>query len=182
MDDIMKDMKETLSKLREGADMPGLDVSSIAENYVETECRESLDECKTSKEREERKKKFVAHYVTGPGKTFIQENIDRIKFLYKQVTDSFDSLQSSVPNIMAANAVPSVITTGAATSVPNPAYSVIDNAQKKHALMAILKSITGFLEQLFSYAILIDFVLPGQVQTLVSVLAAITAALNAIPG
>lgn len=78
--------------------------------------------------------------------------------------------------------MPSVITVGTATSTPNPAYTAIDNSQKKQNLLAVLKSVTDFLIQLFSYALLLDFVLPDSVQALVSTLATLTAIINAIPG
>ena len=178
----IEDMKNTLSQLRAGSNIPGLDASSVVDNYVEVEFKDTLDAAKDDEERKKMKDRFVEHYITGPGKQFINDNIERIKFLYKQVVDSFSALQKSAAQITAINAVPAVLTVGSATSSPNPAYSAIDNAQKKQALLSILKSVTDFLQQLFAYAILIDFVLPDSVQSLVALLATITSIINAIPG
>lgn len=178
----IEDMRNILSQLRAGSSIPGLDASSVVDNYVEVEFKDTLDEIKDPEERKKMKNRFVEHYITGPGKQFIDDNIERIKFLYKQVTDSFSALQSSAAQVTALNVVPAVLTVGSATSSPNPAYYVIDNAQKKQALLAIIKSVTDFLQQLFAYAILINFVLPDSVQQLVSLLATVTSIINAIPG
>lgn len=176
------DMKATLDQLRTGTEIPGLDPKSIVDNYVETEFKDTLDVVKDEEERKKTKEKFVQHYITGPGKRFIDDNIAHIKYLYKQVTDGVSSLRYSATQITASNAIPAVITTGSASSVPNPAYTAIDNAQKKKALLAIIKSVTDFLQQLFAYAILINFILPASVQALVVTLATVTSIINAIPG
>ena len=178
----INDMQNTLDKLRVGDSIPGLSSESIIDNSVEVEFKDALDTCESDDKRKAMKDKFVAFYADGPGKKFIDENISQIKYLYKQVKDSINALKNSATQITASNLVPSVITVGTATSTPNPAYTAIDNSQKKQNLLAVLKSVTDFLIQLFSYALLLDFVLPDSVQALVSTLATLTAIINAIPG
>ena len=178
----LQNMRNILSQLRAGNSIPGLNVSSIADGYVETEFKDTLDAAKDPEERKKIKDEFVQHYITGPGKQFIEENVEKIKYLYKQVQDSLTALQKSAAQVTTLNAVPAVLTVGSATSSPNPAFYVIDNAQKKQALLSLIKTVTDFLQQLFAYALLIDFVLPSSVQTLVQTLAIVTSIINAIPG
>lgn len=178
----LQGMQKTLASLRIGGDIPGLTMDTVVDNYVETEFKDTLDGITDPEERQKTKNRFVEHYITGPGKQFVEDTIQQLKYFYKQAYDGLQSLQSSIAKVTASNAIPAVITVGSASSTPNPAYTAIDNSQKKHSLMAILKSITDFLQKLFAYAILIDFVLPQEVQVLVTTLATVTSLINAIPG
>lgn len=61
-----QNMQDLLSQLRTGPSLPGLSPEPVADNYVEIELKDSLNECKTEEERRERKQRFVQYYITGP--------------------------------------------------------------------------------------------------------------------
>lgn len=86
-EDVDKAAKEALANLRGSISVPGLDPSSVVDKYCEVEFKESLDNAATPEKREEMKKKFVDYYITGPGKSFIDECISQIQFYYKQAKE-----------------------------------------------------------------------------------------------
>lgn len=176
------DMAEALSQLRLSKTIPGLDKDSLVDVYVETEFKDSLDACETEEDRQRRKDRFVEYYITGPGTRFIEENIANLQFAYSQVVDGINSLQRSAEQVTASNAVPSVITTGSATSTPNPAYTAIDNAQKKRALLVQITTITACVASMLGYAVLLHFELPDAAFALVGTLGVVASIINAIPG
>ena len=92
------------------------------------------------------------------------------------------SLHDQLQNIMASSAIPSVITTGAASSVPNPAYTAIEIKQKKAAAkVALIATITVAADMLFAAADL-QFEVPDFIMALIESLKALVIILNAIPG
>lgn len=174
-------MQDALDKLRAGDTIPGFNKDVVVDGYVEAEFKESLDSV-PPEEREKRKKRFVEHYITGPGKQFIDTTMAQVTFYYTQAKEGLQSIQESTAQVVASNAVPAVITVGSASSTPNPAYSAIENLQKKKSLLAIIKTVTEYLAQMLTYAILLHFVLPSSVMLLVSTLATVTSLITAIPG
>ena len=175
-EDVDKAAKEALANLRGSISVPGLDPSSVVDKYCEVEFKESLDNAATPEKREEMKKKFVDYYITGPGKSFIDECI------YKQAKEGLESLQTSVAKVTASNAIPSVLTTGSATSTANPAWTVIENSQKKNSLASIIKSVTDFLSGVLRYCILLHFEVPSPIMATITLLGTVSGLIDAIPG
>lgn len=181
-EDVDKAAKEALANLRGSISVPGLDPSSVVDKYCEVEFKESLDNATTPEKREEMKKKFVDYYIVGPGKSFIDECISQIQFYYKQAKEGLESLQTSVAKVTASNAIPSVLTTGAATSTANPAWTVIENSQKKNSLASIIKSVTDFLSGVLRYCILLHFEVPSPIMATITLLGTVSGLIDAIPG
>lgn len=176
-----EEMKESLESLQKGLPIPGLEKEKVVDNYCETEFKDSLDECKTEEERAERKKKFVEHYITGPGKAFIDGVISSLKAAYYRAKTMIENLISSVADLVSLNIIPSVVTVGSATSTPNPAFTALDNRQKKEMILSIVESITEVLASVYTLAILIHFQLPSEVGLVTLSLATLQTAINAIP-
>ena len=156
-------MIQTWDRLRSSEGFPGLDITSIVDNYVDVEFKDALYSCKTQEERRAMKNNFVEYYITGPGKTFIQQTIQDIKDMYRNVKDMLDDLRESITQITASNAIPAVVVAGSATGTPNPAYTIIDNAQKKKTVSAILNTASEYFGKLISLALLIHLVLPDAI-------------------
>lgn len=176
-----QNMQDLLSQLRTGPSLPGLSPEPVADNYVEIELKDSLDECKTEEERRERKQRFVQYYITGPGKAFLIGVIDQVKAYYQQAKDFIESLLKAVQGATASNTVPSVITVGQATSTANPTYAALENGYKKQQFLSIINSAKEFLSKLLELAMLIHFVLPDSVLALVTTLTMIATLITNIP-
>lgn len=159
-----------------------LDKDAIIDNYVDVEFKEYLDGLPSSEDKKKAKKKLVDYYKNGEGKNFMDEQMSKLKDLVKKASEGVSELSTSAAKTVALNSVPAVITTGSATSAPNPAYSVIDNAQKKEALKALLKTVNGYVVAILEIAILIHWVIPSSVLNLIELLATVTGVINAIPG
>lgn len=175
-------MENMLSQLRTKDTIPGLSKDAVVDAYVEEQFKDNLDSCESEEERKRRKQEFVDYYITGPGKRFIEENIANLQFMYSQVVSGLAAIKKSAEQVTASNTVPSVITTGSASSTPNPAYTAIENSQKKQALLAQITTVTDFIAQLLGYAILLYFILPEEVFIVIGTLSVITSIINLIPG
>lgn len=165
MSATLQQMETTLDSLRGTPTIPGLDIDSVVNKYVDVEFSEYLNSITDENEKREARSKFVQYYITGPGKQFIQNVIQSIKDTYQNVMDMLDDLRTSIVNITASNAVPAVVVAGSATGTPNPAYTIIDNTQKKKSVSAVMKSLVEFLKRLLESALLIHFELPDSVIT-----------------
>lgn len=172
--------KAALKRLRGS----GIEVNSkeVIDNYCEVEFKESLDACETPEQRKKLKTRYVNYYTKGEGKSFMDDAIARLQDYTKQATDNMKNLKEGASNIMLSNSVPAVITTGSATSVPNPLYSAIDNAQKKNTLLALVKVCSGSVTSIMEVAVLIHWTIPTEILTLIELIGVITKILENIPG
>jgi hypothetical protein len=141
-------MQETLQSLLEddsgGSSLPGLDFDSIVNNLIEKRYA-FLKELSPS-ERQKKEEEIIEYYNTTASNE-INSNIAKIKKSYSSINNQIITLQESIAGATASNAIPSVITTGSAASVPNPAYALMENKQKTMKLF--LLKISTFL--LFVY-------------------------------
>lgn len=177
------EMQTALTELIEsdGAiSLPGLDFDSVVNNLVEVQLKDELDKIPTVQERKDLKDKFV-NYYKNKGRQEVDNRILEIKMNYSAAVTNLKSLQASITTAVASNTMPSVITAGAATSVPNPAYALIENANKKNTLLSICKSIGVFLFNILKAAISICFEIPDMVITLINTLTLTKKSINAIP-
>lgn len=174
------DALELINSIRIGEDIPGFDKDSVVDVYVEVAFKDSLEGLPEG-ERKRRKDKFVEYYITGAGKAFIDECMSQVKFFYGQIKEGVSNLQTSVTQITASNFIPAVITTGSATSTSNPAYTIIDNVQKKKSLQVTISTINNSTLQMLHYAALLAFDIPDVVMGVISALGTVETMLNAIP-
>ena len=106
----------------------------------------------------------------------------KLKDYVEKASDSITELMTSAGKVMASNTIPAVITVGSASSTPNPAYFVIENSQKKNALLSLAKNVSGTLTLLLEAAMLIHWEIPNAVLTLIQEVTALFTLLNKIPG
>lgn len=172
--------RATLKRLRSGGS--SIASTAVIDNYCEIEFKDSLDECKTPAERKKLKKRYVEYYTKGAGKPFMDEALAKLRDYVAQAKSELKDLQEGSVKIMASNAVPAVITTGSATSVPNFAYTAIDNAQKKRTLLVLVKTCSRTVTSIVELAVLIHWTLPTEVLTLIELIGVVTKILENIPG
>lgn len=180
IDEMMSAMEDIINS-DEVISIPGLELKPVAENYVNTRYKPQLDAYEDEKMREELRKKWVEYYTEGDGKTVIQMEIASIKANFAAVKESLKSIKTSVGQQIASNAVPSVLTVGAATSTPNPAYTILDNIQKKEALKAQLKTIGNMIVELLKSAVSIAFPIPDAVGVVIETFKTTKQVVNTIP-
>lgn len=161
--------------------IPGLDLDSVVENYVDKKYKFELDKIEDEDERNTLREIWVDYYKKGEGKQAIQLEIASIKSNFSAAKDQLTFVIEAAASSVASNAIPAVITTGAATSVANPAYSIIENKTKKNQLLSMLKQIGAFLVNLLKSAAAIMFTVPAVVLTLIKTLTTAKKAVNSIP-
>ena len=60
-------------------DLPGLDIDTVAENYVDKKYGEELNKIEDKEERDKMRQKWVDYYKSGEGKSMLQLEINSIK-------------------------------------------------------------------------------------------------------
>ena len=173
-------LKELISDLHSDKGI-SIDTTKLIRNYCEVEFKESLDACSSNEERDALMQKYTTYYSKGDGKGFMDSSISNLQSYSSQAIEGAKELQVSATKIMASNGVPAVITTGSATSVPNPAYFVIDNSQKKNTLLTVIKNVENTLVKVFESALLLHWELPSSIVTLATTLKSIKQVIKKIP-
>jgi len=176
----MKSSLDDLINSDGSVSIPGLEFDPIVDNMVENNYKDQLEDSLTDEERNNKKEQLVKYYKDKSGEE-IEQNINIIKSNFISAKDGLSFVSESAAATIASNAIPSVITVGAATSTANPVYSLIENKQKKNTLLAMLKNIGNFLVNLLSAAIKILFQVPDSVMSLVKTLTTTKQIVNAIP-
>lgn len=161
--------------------LPGLDLDTIADNFVETKYGSELSAITDADEREALRKKWQDYYKTGEGKEMLTVEIDNIKAQYGAAQAQLENVKTAAASAVASNTIPAVLTVGSATSSPNPAYTVIENKTKKNQLQATLKQVEGNFCSLLKSAITICFPIPAVVTAAISTLATTKKTVNSIP-
>lgn len=161
--------------------LPGLDLDSVVDNFVDVKYGKELSEIKDEEQRKKLRKKWVDYYTKGEGKENMMIEIDSIKSNYSAAKDQLQFVADATVSSTASNAVPAVITVGSASSTPNPAYTLIENKTKKNQLLAMLKSVGAFLINLLKSAVAICFAVPAAVISLIKTLTTTKKAVNSIP-
>ena len=162
-------------------EIPGLSLEPIAENYVDTKYGAELAQIEDETERENMRQKWIKYYTEGEGKEALELEVINIKANIGAAQDQLKMVGEATISAVASNAIPSVITTGAATSVPNPAHAMIENKTKKNQLLAMLKQVGTFLVNAIKSMIAICFAIPAMVIALIKSLTTAKKAVNAIP-
>lgn len=174
-------MARSQIKRLQGSSSIKLDNDAILDNYIEVEYKDRLDAIEDKKEREKYKKRIKKEYTEGEYKSWFDNQIASLNDLLKKCEDSLANAKASATQVVASNAIPAVITVGAA-STPNPAYTAIDNAQKKKTLLCVLKDINTDIQGVLTTALLIHWALPQEVTNFIELYVALSSVINAIPG
>lgn len=172
----MATLSELIDKLvGSGAAELNLDFDAITENYVNVNYKE-LDDFKNDPEL----KKSLLTYYRGEGRKMIDEGIRTIKSAFASVKESLKSLQQgAVQAPMLAQ--PSMIISGAATGVPNPAYTTAELMSTKKTMEGTLNGISNNLASLLTAADKINFDIPNSVTSMVNQVANVRSVISAIP-
>lgn len=173
-------VKNALNKLQGGGGI-SIDKGKLIENYCTVEFKDSLDACDDPEKKSVMMKRYTSYYAEGDGKDFMDNMVSKLQNYTKQAMDSVKELRVSSVKITASNAVPAVITTGSATSVPNPAYFVIDNSQKKNTLLTLIKGSTNILAKVLESAMMVHWKVPNEIIALVEALNVIAQVVKNIP-
>lgn len=175
-------MQETLQSLLEdgsgGSSLPGLDFDSIVNNLIEKRYA-FLKELSPS-ERQKKEEEIIEYYNTTASNE-INSNIAKIKKSYSSINNQIITLQESIAGATASNAIPSVITTGSAASVPNPAYALMENKQKVGTLKSLIETTSSSFVELLDSSLKIDFELPDSILTLIETFKTLKQSLSNIP-
>lgn len=162
-------------------EIPGLSLEPIAENYVDTKYGAELAQIEDETERENMRQKWIKYYTEGEGKEALELEMINIKANVGAAQDQLKMVGEATTSAVASNTVPQVITTGEATSVPNPAHAMIENKTKKNQLLAMLKQVGTFLVNAIKSMIAICFAIPAMVIALIKSLTTAKKAVKSIP-
>lgn len=175
----MANNQEIIGQLLDGGSAPLPSDSEIINGYVSALHEQAIQE---SENTEEARNFYVEYYTIGPGAAGIKSMINDFRNNFAELKDGIEDLNVSIGQIMASNAIPSVLTTGAATSVPNPAHFAIENTQKKRAVQVQVRSLANVAAKIINSSDMLCLTLPGGVSSLIESLASLKQALDAIPG
>lgn len=164
-----------------GIELPGLDVETIAKNFVEVNYGEQLSKLPNKEEAEQLKDRWVSYYKDGAAKAAIQMEINTIKSSFVAARDQLKYATEAAASAVASNAVPAVITVGSASSTANPAYALIENKTKMNQLLSTLKNVEANLVTLLKSSAQIAFPIPTEVTTLITTLSDVKKTVNSIP-
>lgn len=180
MEQILEAMDELINS-DGGIELPGLDVETIAKNFVEVNYGEQLSKLPNKEEAEQLKDRWVSYYKDGAARSAIQMEINTIKSSFVAARDQLKYATEAAASAVASNAVPAVITVGSASSTANPAYALIENKTKMNQLLSTLKNVEANLVTLLKSSAQIAFPIPTEVTTLITTLADVKKTVNAIP-
>lgn len=175
-------MARSQMKRLQGNSSIKLDNDAILDNYIEVEYKDRLDAIEDEKERKKYKKKIKKEYIEGEYKSWFDNQIASLNDLLKKCEDGLANAKDAATKVVASNAVPAVITVGSASSTPNPAYTAIDNAQKKKTLLVVLQEINIAIQGVLTTALLIHWALPSAVTNFIELYVTLSSIINAIPG
>ena len=150
---------DKLVNLNGGCDIE-LDKSKITENLIQKKYETQLNSFIYSDERQAYLTQTRQFYTQGAGSDAINDYMNQFKQNYANYRQGIAKIKTSAVNITASNAIPAVITTGAATSVSNPAYTAIDNLQKLTALQSSLSVVINVVISMLSAAAALYLTLP----------------------
>lgn len=164
-----------------GVELPGLDLDTIAENFVEVKYGDTLSKLTNKEEAESLKEKWTSYYKDGEGRLALQMEINTIKSSFVAARDQLTYIGEAAASAVASNAVPAVITVGSATSTANPAYALIENKTKMNQLLSMTKNVEANLVTLLKSSAQIAFPIPSSVTSLIETLSTVKQTVNAIP-
>jgi len=164
---------ELLALQAGGIEIPGLDFDLIIAKLVKIKFPHIV-----SKEEID----AVIKSYTDTAKAMINEEINKIKSIVKQLNAGIETITKTVAMVI------SQIAAGVATSlagIPNPGIALaaaMDAIQKKGLLQSMLDVLVNLCIQLLSSCIKIAFELPDAIFGLIAVVAGLNTLVKTIPG
>lgn len=172
---------EKLDDLRDSGGVE-IDKDAVLDNYIDVEYKDRLDAISDPEEKEAYRKKLKKEYVSGSCKSWFDNQIEGLKDKVAQCKESLVNVKDAIVQTTASNAIPAVLTVGSASSSSNPAYTVIENKQKKKTLLTIIKQVNTAIQGILTAALLLHWVLPDAVTQIISTYVLVSSLVNAIPG
>lgn len=172
-------MLATADKLVDTGGTPLPSRKEIVELYVKQTCKDAIE---AAEDAAEYTAKMVEYYTIGVGKAMIDGMINDFNEAYSDLKTGIEDIKTSIANTTAANTVPAVIVAGSATGTPNPAYAVIDNAQKKHVLQMNMRGLKKSARKILTTGANMGFIVPDSTLTMIDGLADISSTIDSIPG
>lgn len=174
-----EEMLSAADKLADSGGTPLPSRSEVVKLYIKQTCQSAID---SADDAVEYTKQMVEYYTNGVGKFTIDTLISDFNESYSDLKNGIEDIKTSVTNTTASNAVPAVIVAGSATGTPNPAYSAIDNIQKKHVLQMSLRGLKKSARKMLTTAANIGFEVPDSTMTMIDGLTDISKTIDSIPG
>lgn len=175
----MSDYQNLTEQLLDSGSAPLPSESVIIEGYVKALHQQAIDEAENIQEA---KDFYIDYYTNGPGAAGIKSMISDFKNKYAELKNGIDDLKVSITQITASNAMPSVITTGAAASVPNPSHFMIENAQKKRSVQVQVRALAGVAAKVLEASDMLCMGVPSAILTLIYTLITVKKTVESIPG
>lgn len=175
------DLMDKLINSDGGVELEGLDLDTIAENFVDVKYGSTLANIRNEEEAESLKEKWTSYYKDGEGRLALQMEINTIKSSFVAARDQLTYIGEAAASAVASNAVPAVITVGSASSTANPAYALIENKTKMNQLLSMTKNVEANLVTLLKSSAQIAFPIPSAVTSLIETLSTVKQTVNAIP-
>lgn len=175
------DLMDKLINSDGGVELEGLDLDTIAENFVDVKYGSTLANIRNEEEAESLKERWTSYYKDGEGRLALQMEINTIKSSFVAARDQLTYIADAATSAVASNAIPSVITVGSASSTANPAYYLIENSTKANQLRSMAKNVEANLVTLLKSSAQIAFPIPSAVTSLIETLSTVKQTINAIP-
>ena len=153
-DDYTRQVEGILNKFGSKGNLPGLDLKTVINNYIEQQFGpyldqiQKLEEAKAAKdkanegkskeqikkENQEKRKAIVKQYTDQLTADF-RLKISMIKSAYSSIVNNIKLIKENAANASATATIPQTIVAGAATGAPNPVYALLEQKQKKISYM-----------------------------------------------
>ena len=199
-DDYTRQVEGILNKFGSKGNLPGLDLKTVINNYIEQQFGpyldqiQKLEEAKAAKdkanegkskeqikkENQEKRKAIVKQYTDQLTVDF-RLKISMIKSAYSSIVNNIKLIKENAANASATATIPQTIVAGAATGAPNPAYALLEQKQKKNNLDCMLANVKSDFITLLGAANSIGYQVPPFVLSLADQVATVDSTINAIP-
>lgn len=176
-----KEINNAISELIESdgaVNLPGLTAENLVPAFVDKKHARELESISNSQDRAVKRDELISYYLNGTGREAIDEEINNIKINFSSVRSQLSLINKSIESTVQQAAVPAVLTVGAATSSPNPAYTVLDAKGKRDNLAAMLKTVSMSLAKLLMSAAKINFPIPSEISSMMELVKKTQGALN----
>ncbi|BEG61631.1 hypothetical protein [Coprobacter fastidiosus] len=171
VDDLVKDETNNSSEI------PGLNYISVRDNYIQINHKEQLE----ALEEEAREKLNIQlqEYYDNIMKNKFETAIYIIKMNFNSIVVGLKMIAEMTADAISSVLIPSVISTPPST--PNPAYTALENKQKKNNMLNLLKNIATMFLTLLQTMIEIAFPCPKFILDMLETLKTTKKAVDTVP-
>lgn len=179
----MEELKKAIDDLvkEEGGnetEIPGLNYENVLHNYIEIMHKDELAALENDEKRDELRKTLEKYY-NEKMKTKFDCAIYVIKMNFKSIVDGLKMIVQMTADAIASVVIPPAISTP--PSAPNPAYTALENKQKKNNMLNLLKNIATMFLTLLQTMVEIAFPCPKFILDLLETLKTTKKGVDAIP-